>query len=419
MTDLITLRLLAGDGGRGRVSFRREKYVQKGGPDGGDGGDGGSVILRAVETLSTLKKYAGAVEFEAGSGEPGGKKKSFGKKGADLILEVPVGTEVWSVAENPPAWRRLRQIGSDQVFKRGDIRHEKFYLEKEGAAPENLPEDEWLNPKTGETLDPKISQVLADFETSKQDNQLTDNFEDQRVLLTTLSEPGQEIVVCQGGFGGRGNTAFKGSTNTTPLEAEYESIGEKRIVILELKLLADVGFVGYPNAGKSTLLSVLTDAKPKIANYPFTTLEPHLGVFRSHQNQELRELVLADIPGLIAGASKGKGLGFQFLRHVENCSKLLYVLALDETSLFDTTLTDQEKAKQLLQQYRDLVAELKARQPKLVEKPFLVAVNKIDIYSEELKTAIAKTLTAADLPWLFISAATLEGIPELRLKLIK
>lgn len=415
MTDLVTLRLLAGDGGRGRVSFRREKYVQKGGPNGGDGGDGGSVILRAVENLSTLKKYAGAVEFKADSGDPGGKQKSYGKKGENLILEVPIGTEVWSVAENGVAWRRRSHLGSDWVFKRSDIKHEKFYLEKEGAAPDPLPPDEWLNPKTGETLEDDISQTLASFEVSARDE---DFLEDQRVLLTTLSEPGQEIVVCQGGFGGRGNTAFKGSTNTTPLEAEHGSLGEKRIVVLELKLLADVGFVGFPNAGKSTLLSVLTDAKPKIANYPFTTLEPHLGIFRLRQGDEVHELVLADIPGLISGASQGKGLGFQFLRHVENCSKLLYVLALDETVLYDENLKDQARAEQLLQQYHDLVAELQARQPDLLKKPALIVVNKVDIYSEELKSAIASVLNAEKLSWQFISSATQEGFPELRLKLI-
>lgn len=415
MTDLITLRLLAGDGGRGRVSFRREKYVQKGGPDGGDGGDGGNIILRSTESLSTLKKYAGVVQLEAGSGEPGGKKKSFGKKGADLILEVPVGTEIWSVAENQASLHRRREIGIDEILKRSEVRHEKFYLEKEGVAPEAMGADPWLDPKSSQLLDQETSEFLSNFETSNQDENL---LKDQRVLLAVLSEPGQELIVCQGGFGGRGNTHFKGSTNTTPLEAEYETPGEKRIVVLELKLLADIGFVGYPNAGKSTLLSVLTDAKPKIANYPFTTLEPQLGIFRSHQGDSVHELVLADIPGLIAGASQGKGLGFQFLRHVENCSKLLYVLAFDELVLFDENMTDQEKAEHLLQQYNSLVAELKARQPKLTKKPFLVVVNKTDLYNEELKMAIFKVLNEAELPWHFISAATLDGIQELRKKLV-
>lgn len=413
MTDFVMLRLLAGDGGRGKVSFRREKYVPKGGPDGGDGARGGNVVLRAVESLSTLKQYAGEVELSAQPGENGGSRQKYGKKGADLVLEVPVGTEVWSVAENYIARVRRLRLGMDEFFKRGDVKPVKFYLEKEGNTPDPRRADEWLEPISGEPLTDEARQDLLD---PSLPNRVPEYLEESKVLLATLKEVGQELVVCQGGYGGRGNTAFKGSTNTTPLEAEYGTTGEKRVVVLELKLLADIGFVGYPNAGKSTLLSVLTEAKPKVANYPFTTLEPHLGIFRSQEgaNTSVQELVLADIPGLIAGASEGKGLGFQFLRHVENCSQLLFVLALDETVLFDDTLTDVDRAHQLVQQYQALLAELEAHQLALLEKPRLIAINKVDLYSPELQNEIAQMFQAEEIDVQFISAATLQGVSELR-----
>ena len=417
MTDFVMLRLLAGDGGKGKVSFRREKHIPKGGPDGGEGARGGSVIFRAVTSLSTLKQYAGEVELAAQRGANGGPRQMSGKSGEDLVLEVPVGTEIWSVAENHIARQRRMRLGMNETFKRGDVRPIKYYLEEEGGHAEKRPEDVWIEPISGEVLE---DQVLTQLTNSGLPNDLPEHLEDKKVLRATLREPGQEVVICQGGFGGRGNIAFKSSTNTTPLEAEHGTTGEKRVVALELKLLADVGFVGYPNAGKSTLLSVLTDAKPKVANYPFTTLEPHLGILRSQEgsNTTAKELVLADIPGLISGASEGKGLGFQFLRHVENSSQLLFVLALDEMVLFDEALTDIDRAQQLLQQYQSLLEELDAHHKQLLEKPRLVAINKVDLYSPELQNEIAQLFTAEDIEVLFISAATLQGVPELRQALI-
>ena len=397
MTDFVMLRLLAGDGGKGKVSFRREKHIPKGGPDGGEGARGGSVIFRAVTSLSTLKQYAGEVELAAQRGANGGPRQMSGKSGEDLVLEVPVGTEIWSVAENHIARQRRMRLGMNETFKRGDVRPIKYYLEEEGGHAEKRPEDVWIEPISGEVLE---DQVLTQLTNSGLPNDLPEHLEDKKVLLATLREPG--------------------STNTTPLEAEHGTTGEKRVVALELKLLADVGFVGYPNAGKSTLLSVLTDAKPKVANYPFTTLEPHLGILRSQEgsNTTAKELVLADIPGLISGASEGKGLGFQFLRHVENSSQLLFVLALDEMVLFDEALTDIDRAQQLLQQYQSLLEELDAHHKQLLEKPRLVAINKVDLYSPELQNEIAQLFTAEDIEVLFISAATLQGVPELRQALI-
>lgn len=419
MTDLIMLRLIAGDGGQGKVSFRREKYVPKGGPDGGDGGKGGNVVLKAVESLSTLRQYAGVVELVAEPGQEGGRRKKFGKQGSSLVVEVPAGTEVWSLAENHIARQRRLRLGINGLFKRGEVESQKFYLEKEGQSPEARPEDDWLEPKSGEALE---EGELENLFGTQNPEKLPNFAKDRGVLLAKLLEPGQEVVICQGGFGGRGNTYFKSAANTTPLEAEYGTTGEKRLVVLELKLLADIGFVGYPNAGKSTLLSVLTEAKPKIANYPFTTIEPNLGIFVSHHSgdsSDRKELILADIPGLIEGASEGKGLGHQFLRHVENCSELLFVLALGDEVLFDESLSDQRRAEVLFEQYQSLLAELESHQLDLLKKPRRVVINKLDLYSDDLKHAISQVFSENNTDIQFISAATLEGISELRQQLAR
>lgn len=406
MIDLVKLILVAGDGGRGRVSFRRERRVPKGGPDGGDGGNGGNVIIRGNKGLATLKHFAGKVLYEAQDGIPGSKRKKIGGKGEDLVLEVPLGTTVSVAAENDTAEKRRKFLGIHKLLKKDDVVLEKYYLEREGA---EVPYQYLQNISiigTDEVVEPDVQQILQAVKRA------------EPIPLIEITEDGQEVVICQGGFGGKGNEKFKSSVNTTPLEAQHGSEGEKRAVILELKLLADIGLVGFPNAGKSTLLSVITKARPKIANYPFTTLEPNLGVIsfdgESNKRIETKELVVADIPGLIEGASEGKGLGYEFLRHIENCSTLLFVLSLSETEVFDPATTNTQKAELLVSQLEKLQEELKKHKNLLKEKEAVISINKQDLYSEELKKEIVSAFSRAGYSdVLLFSAATQLGLQEL------
>ena len=388
MIDLIHISLLAGNGGNGRISFRREKYVAKGGPDGGTGGNGGSIIVRGRKGLSTLNRYSGVKKIEAKNGQSGGAKKMTGAQAEDVVIEVPLGTVIWATGGNKAANRRFSYFGNlEHTFKRGEVTFEKFYVEKEGQRPEPREIDE------------------------------IDTF-DKKVTLAKITEDGQEFVLCQGGFGGRGNVHFKGPANTTPLEAEFGTFGERRQVTLELKLLADVGLVGFPNAGKSTLLSKITRAQPKIANYPFTTLEPNLGVMRLDGPQNtVKELVLADIPGLIEGASQGKGLGLDFLRHVENCRVLMFVLYLSEDVVFDSEVSDEEKADLLLKQYKDLQKELVTYHPDLAKKPSVLTLNKIDIYSSKLLDTIRSTFIDKNMILMPFSGVTGDGLDAIQSEL--
>lgn len=285
--DQAKIYVKAGNGGPGCISFRREKYVPKGGPDGGDGGDGGDVILVADPQVHTLYDFYHQVHFKAENGKPGMGKKMKGKDGEDLILRVPVGT------------------------------------------------------------------VVKDAETGE--------------ILGDLVRPGQMLVVAKGGKGGRGNARFATPTRQAPKIAEPGQPGEERWIILELKLIADVGLVGFPNAGKSTLLSRISAAKPKIADYPFTTLEPNLGVVKLFEGETF---VVADIPGLIEGAHKGIGLGHDFLKHIERTRIILYVL-------------DLSREKEVIKDYQVLRKELELFNPKLLEKEYLIALNKIDLYPDE------------------------------------
>lgn len=281
--DHAEIAVRGGRGGNGCVSFRREKYVPKGGPDGGDGGDGGAVILVADENVSTLLNFRHRRQFRAGRGAHGQGSDKHGKKGPDVTVPVPVGTLVRDLTTH---------------------------------------------------------EVVAD-----------------------LVARGQRAVVARGGQGGRGNARFASATRQAPREAEKGQEGQDRRLSLELKLLADVGLVGLPNSGKSTLLAMLSAARPKIADYPFTTLQPELGVVRLG---EFRQCVLADIPGLISGAHQGKGLGIQFLRHIERTRALLFLL--------DITSPDPQK------DYEILCDELVHFNSDLLQKPFLVVLNKIDLW---------------------------------------
>ncbi len=342
MIDKVKITVKSGKGGDGSASFRREKFVPKGGPDGGDGGNGGSVYLTADLHHNTLSHFRGVAEFAAQSGNPGLGAKKFGLKGADREVAVPLGTIIWEESE------------SGEKVRLGEIVH-------------------------------------AD----------------------------DRLLVARGGRGGRGNVHFKSSRNTTPLEFELGGEAQVRVLSLELKLLADIGLVGFPNAGKSTLLSVLTKATPKIADYPFTTLDPNLGVMMMHDEAELASYVLADIPGLIEQASQGKGLGYEFLRHIERCRLLLFVLFVEERWLSLVETQPEAAATHIAEQWRILRNELAAYDPKLAERPYLVAINKIDLWAAaqpKLATALAKLLPKGQAV-IFISAAAGTGLMELRQQL--
>lgn len=299
----------AGRGGDGSVSFNREKYKPRGGPDGGRGGDGGSVLLRATEDLSTLEPYAYRKVIKAERGSHGSGSNRAGQRGEDIVLEVPLGTQVY----------------------------------------------------------------------------------DEEGLLADLSEAGQEVVVARGGEGGRGNSSFASSTRQAPAFRERGLPGQELEVRLELKVLSDIGLVGLPNAGKSSLLGALSAARPKVGAYPFTTLVPKLGVVDEKGYRE--PFVVADIPGLISGASEGRGLGNQFLRHVSRARLLVLVLDASE---------DPEGAEGTLR------AELYAA--KLHEKPTIVALNKVDLLDEELREYLQESFPEA----FRISAQTGENVEELR-----
>jgi GTP-binding protein len=287
--DQVEIHVKSGKGGDGVVHFRREKYVPRGGPDGGDGGKGGDVILEVKPTLNTLT-FRHKERFVAEDGRPGAKQNMYGKSGEDLVIYVPPGTVVYKML--------------------------------------------------GEVMDAGTASLQ---------------------LLGDLTQPGQRLTVCKGGRGGRGNTHFKSSTNQVPRTAEKGEPAEEKRLKLELKLIADIGLIGVPNAGKSTLLSVLTNAKPKIAPYPFTTLEPNLGVANIDEDTTV---VLADIPGLIEGASEGAGLGHDFLRHIQRTRVLVHLL----DGLSPDPLAD----------YSQINSELALFDPNLEIKPQIVALNKID-----------------------------------------
>lgn len=316
--DLAKVYIRSGGGGSGCVSFRREKFIEFGGPDGGDGGDGGSVWAEAVEGLNTLIDYRYQQHFFAKSGQPGMGNQKTGKSGDDIVLKVPLGTEI---------------------------------------------------------ID-----------------------EDEETVLADLTEPGQRVLIAQGGNGGWGNLRFKSSTNRAPARANSGQPGVERTIWLRLKLIADAGLVGLPNAGKSTFLAAVSNARPKIADYPFTTLVPNLGVV----GVDGAEFVMADIPGLIEGASEGRGLGDQFLAHVERCSVLLHLV--DGTS---STITKD---------YRTIVHELEAYAETLADKPRVLALNKIDALDKKTLGARKRALEkASGGPVHLISGASGEGIlPVLR-----
>ncbi len=313
--DYVKIYCRSGNGGAGSKHLRREKYIPKGGPDGGDGGRGGHIVLQGNSNLWTLLHMKFTKHIRAEHGMAGGRQTSTGASGKDQIIEVPLGTVA--------------------------------------------------------------------------------RFSETEEFICEITENGEKHIMVKGGRGGLGNDHFKSPTNQTPRYAQPGEPGIEHWLTLELKLLADVGLVGLPNAGKSTLLSVVSAAKPEIADYPFTTLTPNLGIvsYRDH-----RSFVMADIPGIIEGAHEGKGLGLRFLRHIERNSVLLFLVPCDSNDIAD--------------EYNILLRELQQYNPELLDKQRLLAVTKSDMIDEELKAEIRKELP--DVPYVFISSVAQKGLNDLK-----
>ena len=316
--DYVKMHVSSGNGGKGSVHLHREKFITKGGPDGGDGGRGGHVILRGSSNLWTLLHLKFKRHIRAGHGGHGSKSRSSGEDGEDMYADVPLGT------------------------------------------------------------------VVRDTETDE--------------ILFEITEEGEERIVAQGGKGGLGNWNFRTSTNQTPRYAQPGIPLEERFITLELKVLADVGLVGFPNAGKSTLLSVVTSAKPKIADYEFTTLKPNLGIVKY---RDFQTFVMADIPGIIEGAAEGKGLGYYFLRHIERNSILLFLIPAD--------------APDINAQYEILLDELRRYNPEMLDKDRMIAISKSDMLDDELKAEMKEELDKVlPIPYQFISSVAQQGLTELK-----
>ena len=319
--DQVKIYVKAGDGGDGSPSFRREKFIEYGGPDGGDGGKGGSIILKSERNLNTLIDYRYQQHHKAKRGENGMGQNRTGRSGEDLILKVPLGT---------------------QVFE-----------------------------------------------------------EDNKTLIYDFTKPGEKFVAATGGKGGLGNTRFKSSTNRAPRKFTKGTIGEEFTIWLQLKTIADIGIIGLPNAGKSSLLASITNASPKIANYQFTTLNPNLGV----ASYDDKEITIADIPGLIEGAHEGTGLGIQFLKHIERCKTILH--------LIDITVNNIEKA------YTQVKTELFSYSPDLINKKELIVLNKIDLVEEKIAKEIANDFSKKiNREILLLSTIDKNSVSKIKSKLI-
>ena len=322
--DYVKINISSGNGGKGSAHFRREKYITKGGPDGGDGGRGGNVVFVSDKSLWTLYHFKFQKHFKCGHGGDGSKNRSSGADGKEVKIKVPIGT------------------------------------------------------------------VIKDAESDK-------------IIYETI-EDGEEKIILEGGKGGLGNWNFRSSTNQAPRYAQPGLKGKEMQLVLELKLLADVGLVGFPNVGKSTLLKTLTSAKPKIGNYEFTTLKPNLGIV---EYRNFKSFVIADIPGIIEGASEGKGLGHYFLRHIERNSVLLFLLSAD--------------SKDVVKEYEVLLNELKKYNPELIDKQRLIAISKSDLINEKNIEKIKNKVSSGikNIPFEFISSVSNKGLIELKDKMWK
>lgn len=374
--DHARIKIRSGNGGHGCVSFRREKFIPKGGPDGGDGGKGGDVYIVATSKMHTLYDFRVKRKFSGENGRPGEGSQRTGRGGNDLYIELPVGTLVYLVPPAPPA---PEESG-------GDVEEEQ--------AVEDIPVER------GEDISAELPEEYAPqtFE-EIEGEELEEEIPQEEVLIADLVEDGQEVLLAKGGRGGKGNLHFKSSTMRTPRFAQPGERGEEKVIRLELKVIADAGFLGLPNAGKSTLLSAISAARPKIAAYPFTTLAPNLGVLEDYMG---RRMIAADIPGLIEGAHSGQGLGHQFLKHVERTRFLVHILSAEELNV-----------ESPWEGFDLLNDELAMFDPKLADKTQILVVNKIDLLSEE-DLAILRTHAERDgMNVHFISALHKKGVDAL------
>lgn len=320
--DTAQIFIKSGSGGKGHISFRHEKYVPKGGPDGGNGGKGGDIIFKSDRSLNTLLDFRYKRHYNAENGDEGGKNRCTGKDGKDIVIRIPTGTLIKNVEEE---------------------------------------------------------------------------------LLADMSEDGSEVIIAKGGKGGKGNAEFATPTRQTPRFSESGGEGQEMEIHLELKIIADVGIIGFPNAGKSTLISKISDAKPKIADYPFTTLTPNLGIVKIDLG---KSYVVADIPGLIEGASDGKGLGLQFLRHIERTRVLLYLIDCTDENIKTS--------------FKILRNELKKFNPELLDKKTFVCITKSDIADDEMKKKLSKIkFPKLNIPVLVISSVSGENVDKLKFALFE
>jgi len=379
--DLVRVHVRAGRGGDGAVAWRREKYVPKGGPAGGDGGRGGDVVLVADSGVSTLLDLRFRPHQHAEDGKPGGARDKNGRAGEDLRVKVPVGTVV--IVDRPSDEMRPQRSSARTRMPDDEDEMETIYVGDDGEHIDPAALRERL------AAEDEDADELAEDETGR--------------VLGDLSRPGQELVVAHGGKGGRGNIHFRTATRQAPDFAEPGTEGEAHWLRLELKLLADVGIVGFPNVGKSTFIARVSRARPKIADYPFTTLVPQLGVVSLGEG---RSMVVADVPGLIRGASEGRGLGLQFLRHLERTRVLLHLLAPDPDPAREP-LADLDVLEDELAHYGEVFAG----------RPRVVAINKIDLLADpegQRKLAeLRRALKERGIPLFPISAATGAGIDPL------
>ncbi len=430
--DEATVSVRSGNGGRGCVSFRREKFIPKGGPDGGDGGDGGDVWFEASADLLTLYDFRLKRRYAAEGGMYGMGKQRYGRAGKDLVIKVPVGTliyeypmpkkeepepeeqddgPVWDSIPAPPKlnWRMDQPLDIEEMLKLD---------EAEGRLADE--DDDWVEEGDAGAADDELCEdCCEDAEEGEDDADDTLNFDDdlanlEPVLVADLNEPGMRWLAVEGGRGGKGNMHFKSSTMRAPRFAQPGTPGEEKKLRLELKILADVGLVGLPNAGKSTFISAVSQARPKIANYPFTTLTPNLGVVLDGPAAVFGErFVMADIPGLIEGAHQGQGLGVRFLKHVQRTRCLVHLLSVEDIDQEALNTPAHEKSGDPWAGFRLVEEELAAFDPELVTKPMLRVVNKLDLVTTEQLATLQQRAMADGMRVFFMSALEKRGTQTL------